>query len=186
MENFELYVITTQFSINETVNFLKTKTKNIQDISSLRKVFYRDPKTKTYFKTDKQMILLKEKLYLRLRDSGFGDEKKEFYIKPYIISKDDASLDNVSTMNYYFPVDDENKNYDSMVERMNHYTKIKLLSKDEWFIHKSEKYGICEFSDSVNHLTRIKIKILLDNPAIFRVSWCRLCLFKQIKSAFKK
>lgn len=181
MENYELYVIISQFDIKETVMFLRKNTNDKRDIGPLRKDPDRDPKTKGYLKNNRKIILLREKLYLRLRDSGYNGEKKDFYIKPYIISENDSSRENVSTMNYYFPTNKGKENKESITERMEYYSKINLINENEWYVHDD---GICEISNTVDKKSIIQIKIMLDNPALFRVSWCRNNLFQKLRKHF--
>ena len=58
---------------------------------------------------------------------------------------------------------------------------MKIINRNDWYIHD---LGVCEFSNNVDELTKIMIKIIIDLPTEFRVSWCRKSLYSRIKNHF--
>lgn len=182
-EFYELYIIETHLNIERTALMLKQESNQGEmELGPIRKEFYRDPHTKKYNETKRKLVLMKESLYSRLSNKGYTKESNEqLFIKKYNIKNNEYSNRTSSTMSYFFPTDDE-VNVKFMLNRMMHFTKMGMVEYGDWYVHKN---GVCELSENIKPITKVKIKIMLDNPMVYRVSWCRNSLFSKIKKKFE-
>lgn len=179
--NYNLFVINSRDSINKIFNFLKIHANSEKEIVCLRKHYLRDSVTKKYKEHSQRFAILDVKLYERLCLLKLDKTEKKIDIIPYVIPREDYSYKNSSVMHFYFPLDNKNKNIDEMKKKLKFLSSTQIIYLDDWFVHEE---GICEFSDKVSDETKITIKIMLDNPLIFRVSWCRINMFKTITRKF--
>lgn len=73
-----------------------------------------------------------------------------------------------STWELYFP--NYKKNSEIMAYKLNYLAKMGIIPKNCWTINKSQ----VTFNDSLVDLsTKLMVKIFLDDPDQFRVSWMR-------------
>lgn len=183
-----MYVINSSMSIEEISEFLKTMSVRRNQIGPIKKDFFRDPETKKYSLTDVRLAVLDYNLYDKLESEGYGvdGEKSDsnFCIQPYIVKNNDFAHRRSSVMHYYFPLSNKQDNCERIDSCLNIFKKMKVLKEGDWFIHVNGKDGICEFSPSVKEITKVMIKIMIDNPVHFRVSWCRTECFSRIERVF--
>lgn len=180
-DKYRLYIIYSSRGIGSIFNFIKTKTDNIKDIGPMRKNYFRNIERNQYFETAERFVILSSSLYEHLCALGYGKnnlKKEDFEIIPYQIINEDYAHRRSSTMNFYFPIEKGKKNHEKIKEKMEYFTAMGMISKNDWYIHDNN--CICEFSRRVNDITKIYIKIIVDCPIDFRVSWCRLNLFSKI------
>jgi len=185
VNKYRMYVINSTRGIGSIFKFIQEKAKSVKDIGPMRKDYCRDVDKKFYIERPRRFIILSTCLYEHLCALGYGEhnaKNENFEIFPYKIMNDDYSHRRSSTMNFYFPMDKEKNNAKKLTEKMEYFTAMGMISKDDWYIHKAN--CVCEFSKRVDDVTKIYIKIIVDCPTDFRVSWCRIGLFNNITPKF--
>ena len=181
---YKLFVINSSKSIKLVLNFLTKRTSDIREIGPIKKDFSRDALTREYIEKTKRLAILDNNLYLRLINLGYGvnnDKNEDFEISQFQISNEDYAHRRSSVMHFYFPIDKSGDNASIILKKMEYFTKMNIIDKDDWFIHND---GVCEFSPNVKETTKVIMKIMVDNPSEFRVSWCRTNLFFRIRHHF--
>jgi hypothetical protein len=184
--HYKLFVINTEYGIKEIIDFLKKKTQNPKEIGPMRKDFTRNAITREYSEKSRKLILLGAGFYNRLKNSGYGENgehAEEFEIHPYIISDQEYAHRTSSVMHYYFPLEVDSDNVAIMTQRLNRLQEMGLLKSNSWHVHPQ---GAVEFSTDVKRPTRMIIKIMLDDPSVFRVSWMRKEPWFAIKRHFSE
>ena len=176
-EEYDLFIIESEMNINRIFTFLNEHSDVDNSIIVIVKDFYRDPNTKEYFENGLKLAILHISLFKNLRKIKTG-----FKISKYVIRPDQYHNVKNSAPHFYYPCDDK-RNNDVVMRKMKCFSDFGLIDKESWFIH--EQYGVCEFSSSISRKKRIMIKLILDSPRDFRVSWCRLKLFNKIQRVFE-
>lgn len=171
---YNLFTIETNLGINDLINFLETFCRCDDQIVSVIKDFYRDPETREYYENGKKLAILDEEL--------FKVVKTHISIEKYKIGREHYANKNSSVMHFYYPLSKDYDNNKLLSKKMECLSSFGIVSRNDWYIHKNE--GICEFSTNVDAKTRIILKLILDSPSDFRVSWCRLKLFQKIEKHF--
>lgn len=183
--NYKLYVVNTSKNLNELVDFLCQMTKNTKHIGPIRKDFTRNSITLKYSESSRKYIILSKVFYNNLKKHGYGedgDNSEEMEIIEYELSNESFAHKNSSMMHFYFPVDNK-ENIKTITKRLQYFTNMKMLDLDDWYIHDE---GIVEFSNAISNTTRAIIKIMLDNPEEFRVSWVRHKLWNKITKQYQE
>jgi hypothetical protein len=177
---YNLFIINSHIGLKTLFDFLISHSKSKLDVIGIRKDYTRNSVTRVYKESPRRFALLKEDLYNKLVLLGYGEgnEKDEdIEIIPYEILPEDYARRNASNMHFYFPLNNKTDNCLEMSKKLKCLEEFGLLNKNDWRIYPQ---GICEFKNSVRNETRIIIKIILDNPSIFRVSWCRLKMYNDV------
>lgn len=185
-ERYKLYVINSSDRIDDILIFLKNLSRNRGDVGPIRKEYTRNSITGEYVAKERKLAILDSSFYERMKDFGYGEEGKfssKLEIIPYQISSEDYAHRRSSVMHFYFPIDPTKDNVSNLQYKMEYYTKMKLIAEDDWYIHPT---GICEFSQNVKEITKVIIKLMVDIPTDFRVSWCRHGLFSRTESHFNQ
>lgn len=183
-DSHHLYIINSSLGINSLFNFLMSHSTSKKDLVSLRKDYTRNSVTRNYSETSRRFAILNEKLYDILISLGYGlDNKKDEDIEiiQFQSVPEDYAHKKSSVMHFYFPLDSINDNVEIIRKKLNYITAMGIMNKEDWYLHKQ---GICEFSNKVDDSVKIMIKTILDNPLIFRVSWCRINIFNKIERFF--
>jgi hypothetical protein len=171
--HYKLFVINTDYRIPEIIDFLKERTKNPKEIGPIRKDFTRNAITREYSEKSRKLMFLDNGLYNRLKNSGYGEngnKSDDFEIHPYIVTNQEYAHRTSSVMHYYFPLESDSDNIAIMRKRLTRLEEMGILKTKTWHVHES---GVVEFSKDVKRITRMVIKIMLDDPSVFRVSWMR-------------
>lgn len=176
MENtFSAYIVYSSFSTHEVEASLLTYTENGDDLGDIRSDMSRDD-TGKYCDSNRHIILCKSSLYKSLVEAGLGDKNSDFdfYIVPYEFRHNNYPP-NGCCEHLYFPATPEN--IKNITDMMTYYTKLGLIPESRWYV--SDR-GIVKFHDAVERDNRALIKLIIDNPAYFRVSWCKNSLFSGV------
>lgn len=177
---YDLYIVETSMKIANLVEFLENFCDGEEQIVSIVKDFYRDPNTKKYYETGRKICLIDNNLFIKLKKSK--KSKEVMKIRKYELRYEHFSNGSTSTMHFYYPLSDKRNNNEIIRNKLECFCNFGILSNEDWFIH--EKQGVCEFSPNVDDRTRAIIKLIVDSPTEFRVSWCRKKLFKTINPHF--
>lgn len=184
--HYKLYVINTDEKLSGINSFLQERTNNKKEIGPMRKDFTRNIITGEYSESSRKLVILDKSFYQRLKNSGYGEQgskSEEFEIIPYTIRNEDFAHKKSSVMHYYFPLETDQDNISCVRDKLDYFTKMGMINKEDWLIHDS---GIVEFSENVTPTTRVIIKIIIDNPADCRVSWVRHEAWNRIVPHFKE
>lgn len=206
--NYMLYIIKSDLSLNNVFVFLNEYTQIKNELCTIRKDFGRDQNTKEYFIKDTKIALMDSLFYDRLLKIGYGKNgslSEKLEITPYEIVPNDYAHKNGSVMHFYFP---DNENFDNCNDikiKLKRLEMTGVIENCQWFIHKCsverkvtnvnskgvytkknilDFFGIVEFSKSVPAFKKIILKIILDTPFDFRVSWSRIKTWDKIDKHF--
>lgn len=185
-ERYKLYVINSLDRIDDILIFFKDLSLKRGDVGPIRKDYTRNSITGEYIAKDRKLAILDTAFYEKLKALGYGEEgifSGKMEIIPYQISSEDYAHRRSSVMHFYFPIDPTKDNVATLQYKMEYYTKMRLIGEDDWYIHP---IGICEFSPNVKDIIKVIIKLMVDIPTDFRVSWCRHGLFSRTGSHFKQ
>lgn len=183
--HYKLFAINTDMKIKDILSFLSARTKNHKEIGPIRKDFTRNIKTGEYSEKTRKLALLDVEFYRRLRNSGYGedgDKAETLEILPYTITNEDYAHKKSSVMHYYFPLETDRDNVECISYKLNRLTEMEMIGAEDWYVHPC---GIVEFSPNVPATLRVMMKIIIDNPADFRVSWVRLNVWGRIEKHFE-
>lgn len=181
--HFQLYLIENDASLTNTFEFLKEYIRNPEDICTMRREFFRDS-DREYHETSTKIALMSSQFYDFLIENGFGyggDKSNILCIKPFRLKSEDYSRKKSSVMHYYFPLDHKGMNVKIMESIMEKFVVYGMLTEDDYYVHKE---GIVEFSRNVKETRRTIMKIVIDNPYVFRVSWARINAWSRINKYF--
>lgn len=171
---YNLFMIETGMEIRDLISFLEKFCRSDDQIVSIIKDFYRDPVSREYFENGKKLAIIDEELFKNCRN--------RIKIMRYRIGKEHWANKNTSVMHFYYPLSESCDNNRILTKKLECLASFGILSQNQWYIHKNE--GVCEFSNNVDNRVRLMIKLILDSPSDFRVSWCRNKLFDKIEKHF--
>ena len=173
-DSFELYIVYSTKDLKDIVESLYSFSERLDQIGSIRKDPSRDAKG-DYKKSNRNITLIKTSLYEILKNEGFCNKTEyDFMISKYEIRSGNYPP-NDSNNNLYFPASKDGKEVQIIKTKMGYFVQMKLISSEDYKINES---GIIIFNENVDILTRIKIKIMLDDyDDGFRVSWCKKRFF---------
>uniref|UniRef100_A0A6C0BC08 Uncharacterized protein n=1 Tax=viral metagenome TaxID=1070528 RepID=A0A6C0BC08_9ZZZZ len=175
-DEFKLYIIYTSYGLEEISEILRPHIKSGFNIGPFRKDFTRD-KNNVYHESNRRFVLMKESIYLSLKESGYEDkENNDFSISEYEIRNENQAPRD-SLMHFYFPSNPNNKL--SVQSKMKYIDETGMINPEDYFVHD----GIVEFSNRVSDQTRTIIKIAIDERNC-RVSWCKRFAFRNLKRVF--
>lgn len=173
-EEYTLITIQTEKNIKSLCKLLNSLTDENNQIVVIVKDFYRDPSTKVYYENGLKIALVHNRLIEKIKNT-------DLVFNIYEFTRDQLPNPKNSVPHYFFPNSNESKDYknaNKMEEKLTLFQQFGILPKNSWRINKDK--GICEFNRKVSIETRLMIKIILDNPFMFRVSWCRKRLFDEL------
>jgi len=170
-EEYTLINIPSHRNISHILNVMCSLSDKENQIVALIKDFYRDPETKIYYENGIKIALVGSELLKNMKN-------KQLNFSIYTYSKDQFPNLEKCVPHFFFPPE---KNNSSMLrEKMELFTNFGIIPENSW--HINTKKGICEFDENIPLKTRLKIKIILDSPFTFRVSWCRKNVFFKHKT----
>ncbi len=177
MDNYVLCIIYTKQSIPDVLNSLYSYTTSDDQLGPIRKDFKRDQKTRKYIESNRKLTIVKKSLFTILKNNGLTvDNSYDFLISEYSIREDNyPPKDSIDHL--FFPlrkIDDPSSTSQAVQiinNKMKYFTDMKIISDIDF---KIKNNGIIVFNNSVDIITRIIIKIILDDIEDgFRISWCK-------------
>ena len=184
-DNYNLYIIYSKQSIPDILNCLYSYTSSenpIDQLGPIRKDFTRDSKTRKYIESNRKLTLIKKSLFNILEENGLGKNNSyDFLISEYDIREDNyPPKDSVAQL--FFPLKKGDMKVSPIVmiiEKMKYLEKMGIINTEQY---KIKNNGIITFTDEINIITRIHIKIILDDVEDgFRISWCKKKYFYNIR-----
>lgn len=206
--NYKLYIIKSEFSLSDIFVFLNEHSQIKNELCTIRKDFGRDQNTKEYFIKDTKIALMDSLFYNKLVEIGYGKDgsfSEKLEITPYEIVSNDYAHKNGSVMHYYFPDNDFFDNCSKIKTKLKCLEKTGVIEEGQWYIHTCsverkvtninrkgvyskqnvlDFFGVVEFSKHVPALKKTILKIILDTPFDFRVSWSRIKAWEEINKHF--
>jgi len=176
---YNLYVINSTYSISKLNEIFKKYTINEDDIFAIRKSYSRLKDTNSYYDNGMRYVLITKKLFENLLQNNLASEEEtesENILYPYVFRKNDFPDEKFCVFHCFFPVTEDKNQVERIRNNLKFFTNKEFISEDDYTLHEC---GIIEFSDKVNKYKRLIIKIFLDNPIFFRVSWCHEFFFSK-------
>ena len=180
--NYDLYIINTSKNIRKILDILGEITDNEMQVGPIRKDFERNQETKNYTELQRKLIILRRDIFVKIDLLLKSKDKiNDFEVIRYKLKKENYAFPKTSCMHFYYPLSKDVDCNKVISDKMNFLQRIGMINDDEWYVHEA---GICEFSNTVPDKTRVIIKIMMDYPGDFRVSWCRKIMFSKIVQHF--